>query len=100
MLSVEDNIRQLERITESIARIRGGSLPNIFITLSPQRYFFSNNLPGCEGVTCQLSDNSLSKSILRVAISAFINKHGGPIEYCPSYEMVLDELRPYDTLEN
>lgn len=100
MLSVEDNIRQLERITQSIARIRGGSLPNIFITLSPQRYFFANNLPGCEDVTCQLSDNSLSKSILRVAISSFINKHGGPIEYFPSYEMVLDELRPYDTLEN
>ena len=56
---------------------------SITLTLSPVRH-----------VKDDLRENSVSKAILRVAIANFIEKNEA-VNYFPSYEIVLDELRGY-----
>src|SRR5690606_1875247 len=40
-------------------------------------------------------DNQISKSILHIAIENIKNKYRDRIEYFPSYEIMIDELRDY-----
>lgn len=56
----------------------------IVLTLSPVRHLG-------EG----LEDNSLSKSILRVAIANICRRYPDRAEYFPSFEMLIDDLRDY-----
>ena len=37
----------------------------------------------------------MSKAILRVAVSEVCNMYGGGVDYFPSYEMMMDDLRDY-----
>lgn len=98
MLSVEENVAYLEKIVSDLSALRNGSLPKIIITLSPQRYLFSQDVPGLEDIS-PFIDNSVSKSILRVAVDEFARKHSNkPIHYFPSYEIVMDELRLHETI--
>jgi hypothetical protein len=97
-LSVQDNVDNLERIFNAIRCIRRKDLPTIFLTISPQRYLFSTGVPGCENISPFL-DNMLGKSILRVAVEEFISNHKQDnIFYFPAYELVIDELRQYESL--
>lgn len=92
---VEDNVRHLETIYRSIKSIRGGGMPNIVITLSPQRYLFKKDVTG----RASFLDNQLCKSIVRVAIEKFVENHPGEnIVYFPSYEIVMDELRMFESI--
>ena len=96
MLSVEENVANLERIYESVCRIRGGSIPQMIFTLSPQRYLFG------KGVEEDLFvDNMLGKATLRVAISEFVKNHlDESVYYFPAFEIVMEELRLFESLSH
>ena len=98
MLPVDQNIEQLERIYKYLAHIRGGSVPKIFVTISPQRYLFSSELMSVKDDP--FSDNMLSKSILKVATDIFCNAHSEQVTYFPSYEIVIDELRMVESISH
>jgi len=98
MSSVEDNVRHLNRVFQSVHDIRGGDMPTIILTISPQRYLFSNDIEGLD--VNPFLDNMLSKSILRVAADNFCKEHTGCVRYFPSYEVVIDELRVMESLSH
>lgn len=81
ILSKDDNLKNLLSITETIKSINPKI--KIIITLSPVRHY-----PG------DLVLNSKSKANLLSAIHELITIHDD-IEYFPSYEIMLDELRDY-----
>lgn len=91
---VETNFRNLQIVYDSIVKIKGNTKFKIIVTLSPQRYKWASDLLAGK---CGFTDNCLSKSILRVAIEQFVASHNN-ITYFPSYEIVIDELRNYETL--
>jgi hypothetical protein len=80
MLTVEENVKILRTIVDLINE--NTKVAKIIFTLSPIRHNPSD-----------LVENSLSKSILRTAISLVVN--GSNTVYFPSYEIILDELRDY-----
>jgi hypothetical protein len=97
VVSVADNVRQLNRMYEALRRIRGGKMPTVFITLSPQRYLFEVDRGGEDWFV----DNMLGKSILRAAISEFIGQHTGEnVIYFPAYEIVMEELRTFESISH
>lgn len=77
LLSVAEVVKALERIVELTPR-------RVVFTLSPVRHLG-------EG----LEDNSLSKSVLRVAIDEICRLHKERVAYFPSYEIMMDDLRDY-----
>lgn len=77
LMSVAEVVEQLVNVVENI----GG---RVLFTVSPIRHVG-------EG----LEDNSLSKAILRVAVSEVCSMYGGGVDYFPSYEMMMDDLRDY-----
>lgn len=73
----------VESLTESINNLKTiNKTLNCIMTLSPVRHLRDNP-----------SENSLSKSLLRVGIEEVLKNTGS--HYFPSYEIVLDELRDY-----
>ncbi len=76
-LSVDEIASELR---ETISKHLAGK--SVILTLSPIRH-----------VADGLSENSLSKSTLRVAIDEVVK--GANVEYFPAYEMVVDDLRDY-----
>ncbi|WP_243367409.1 GSCFA domain-containing protein [Fundidesulfovibrio soli] len=102
--TVQDELLHVGSILASIRRIRGGGLPEVLFTVSPQRYGFNarevGKVPAAQIPECRFVENSLCKSILRVAVQAAIEENPGePLRYFPSYEIVLDELRPFEPFE-
>ena len=98
MTTAEDNIGDLERVYQYISDIRGGDVPPIFLTISPQRYLFGKKIvvqdKNHKGpVRDPFVDNMLAKSILRVAAEEFTLRHPETVQYFPSYELVIDEMR-------
>lgn len=91
---VATNVKNLHTVYDSIVKVKGDNNFKMVVTLSPQRYKWSADL--LEG-KCGFTDNCLSKSILRVAIEQFVGAHANII-YFPSFEIVIDELRNYETL--
>lgn len=77
MLTVDEAVESLERIVTLAPR-------RVLFTLSPIRHLG-------EG----LEDNSLSKSLLRVAIDVVCRRYPERILYFPSYEIMMDDLRDY-----
>ena len=77
LLSLEDIVQSLEDIISL-------TTAKILFTVSPVRHLND----GLEG-------NSLSKALLRVAISKIVDKHPERASYFPSYEIVMDDLRDY-----
>lgn len=77
LLSVADVVEMLERIIKA-------TQSHIIFTVSPVRHIGE----GAE-------DNSLSKSILRVAIAEVCRRYSERTVYFPSYEIMLDDLRDY-----
>jgi len=94
LTDVETNVKNLHAGYDSIVAIKGGTDFQMIITLSPQRYKWSNVY--LEG-KCGFVDNSLNKAILRVAIEQFVETYSN-VTYYPAYEIVIDELRQYETL--
>lgn len=74
-LTVDDTMQSLEPIVRSGAEV--------ILTVSPVRHLKDG-----------LSENSLSKSILRVAAGILTEQYAN-VHYFPSYEIVTDELRDY-----
>lgn len=99
-LSVDEFTEYLILIVEKIRKIRSGSMPNIVFTISPLRYNFNPEINGVENIPW-IMDNNLSKSIQRVALNN-VEKHfkKDPVYYFPSYEIVIDELRNFESLNN
>ncbi len=56
----------------------------VIVTLSPVRHIADG-----------LSENSLSKATLRVAIDEFVRRHPTQAYYFPSFEIFMDDLRDY-----
>ena len=77
LLGVDEACSLLERIVELAPR-------RVVFTLSPVRHIGDG-----------LEDNSLSKSILRVAIDTICRRHPARVSYFPSYEIMMDDLRDY-----
>lgn len=97
LLSVQQVVADLERITSALAAIRGGDMPHVFITISPQRYHFKN-IPGRDHID-PFVDNVLYKSILRVAVEEFLtSRPDQPFHYFPAFEIVMEELRLFESL--
>lgn len=97
LCEVDETVGRLETILESLRRIRGGTLPNVFFTISPQRYNFSDAALGEDSVLA----NCLSKSILRVAVSRVVKRYRDEsVFYFPAFELVIDELRVFESLSH
>ncbi|MBF0354355.1 MAG: GSCFA domain-containing protein [Alphaproteobacteria bacterium] len=97
MQTVDACVANLHAIYNNFVKIREGKPFNLVITLSPQRYLFHIDLPGSD----TFSDNTLSKAIVRVAIDTFMREVGaGNIIYFPSYEIIMDELRLFESISH
>ncbi|WP_448207921.1 GSCFA domain-containing protein [Azospirillum sp. sgz302134] len=99
LLSVDEVVATLDRIVAAVATIVGGPdrVPPMVFTVSPQRYLFAAAVRGEN--RDPFVDNTLCKSVLRVAIEYFLDRSAGrPFHYFPSYEMVMEELRLFDSL--
>lgn len=77
LLSIDEIIQSLTYILE-VTKCR------LVLTLSPVRHIG-------EG----MEDNSLSKSLLRVAIAEIAKRYAERVVYFPSYEIMMDDLRDY-----
>ncbi len=82
-------VRRRATVEQIVARLGGVirdmlSTQRILITLSPIRH-----------VADGLSENSLSKATLRLAIDELCREFGDRIYYFPAYEILLDDLRDY-----
>jgi len=93
--TVDDVEMGLNEILDVLIKIRGGRSLKLFVSISPQRYFYDTSMLDVSS----LENNCIMKSTLRVAVDSFCRsrKHDGVI-YFPAYEMVVDELRLYETL--
>lgn len=78
MLSTDEVVRAMEGV---ISRFSADK--RITLTLSPVRHLGDG-----------LADNSLSKATLRVAINTLCHRYPN-VDYFPSYEILLDDLRDY-----
>ena len=95
MIYPEEVTSDLTKIYQSIKNIRDNKDFHLFLTVSPQRYNWNKSLTGRPPVI----QNNLSKSILRVGVEQFIEKHKSEfIHYFPAFEMVIDELRLHESL--
>jgi len=81
LLSPEEIINALQ---DSLIKLKG-LFPylNVIMSISPVRHLKMGML-----------ENQLSKSVLKVAVSALVNKMP-EIYYFPAYEMMMDDLRDY-----
>lgn len=77
LLSVAEVVEALASIVESLNC-------RVVFTVSPVRHIG-------EG----MEDNSLSKAILRVAVAEVCARYGKGVDYFPSYEIMMDDLRDY-----
>ncbi len=80
-LSVEESVEYIERALQGPLHGK-----KVIFTLSPIRHIADG-----------MAENSLSKSIIRVAIDEIIRKYGDDreVEYFPAYEILMDDLRDY-----
>ena len=86
MIGVEEAAESIRGIVESLRTIAGRD-PHIVLTVSPLRHTGD----GAHG-------NTLSKATLQLAINEIMNNDS--VEYFPSYEIVMDELRDYRFYES
>ena len=94
-LSVEEIKSSLESIFSSLKKLRNGKPFNWVLTISPQRYNWSKKLTGVDNVT----QSFICKAKNMIAIQEFLKEHqSNNIIYFPSFEIVIDELRLYETL--
>ena len=77
LMSVEDICAALDSIVNATSA-------RITLTVSPVRHIG-------EG----MEDNSLSKALLRVATDIVCKRHSERVNYFPSYEILIDDLRDY-----
>ena len=95
IISPQEVTQDLNEIYKCILKLRNNKPFELFITISPQRYNWTSTVSGM----APLMENFLSKSTLRVGINEFIKKKDlNSIHYFPSFEMVIDELRLYESL--
>lgn len=95
VISPQEVSQDLNEIYNSLLKLRNNKPFELFITISPQRYNWTSTVSGMP----PLMENFLSKSTLRVGINDFIKKKDlSSIHYFPSFEMVIDELRLYESL--
>ncbi|MBR4786171.1 MAG: GSCFA domain-containing protein [Fibrobacter sp.] len=90
MITVEEATQALENIVLDLRKINPES--HIVFTVSPLRHMGD----GAHG-------NNLSKATLMLAVEkaiAGMQAHANPLEYFPSYEIVMDELRDYRFYES
>jgi hypothetical protein len=80
----ERELLDIETIVEALERIAARCSARIILTVSPVRHIG-------EG----MEDNSLSKALLRVAVSEVCARRGERVGYFPSYEIMMDDLRDY-----
>ncbi|GAB6098091.1 hypothetical protein JCM14469_43470 [Desulfatiferula olefinivorans] len=92
---VEQIISDLFEIKEHINAIRNNKECDIIVTLSPQRYHWWKD---CVTDASFLVRSNLSKAKLRTAIDVFCK--GTNAIYFPSYDIVIDELRLYESFQN
>lgn len=74
----------IDEILEALESINNSCSAQLILTISPVRHIG-------EG----MEDNSLSKSLLRVAVAEFIKRHPERALYFPSFEILIDDLRDY-----
>lgn len=82
MLTVAEVVQALKYIVESVDA-------RVLFTVSPVRHIG-------EG----MEDNALSKAILRVAVSEGCAAYEKGVDYFPSYEIMMDDLRDYRFYES
>lgn len=82
MASIDDMTDALHRTFNSLLKLNSGI--NIIITVSPIRHIADG-----------LSQNSLSKAMLRVVANNLVRLMPDKVVYFPSYEIVMDDLRDY-----
>lgn len=81
LMTVDEVEQQLSEVVEDIYKLNGHI--KILFTVSPVRHLKDG-----------FEENSISKSILRLAVRQLIDKFSY-VEYFPSYEIQLDDLRDY-----
>lgn len=104
--SVEEELGHLKALVERVRELRGGSLPAMFFTISPQRYMFHPQFDfDTRDDSCMARftdspyvENCVSKATLRVAVDMLLKASPGrPLYYFPAYEIVIDELRAQES---
>lgn len=109
LTSVEHTVQQLERIRNTMLLIRNGRPFTMIISVSPQRYAFSDDTlrnsdkqHASDTEYDPFVDSMLNKATLRVAVTEFLrrNDFDPSLVYFPSFELVLEELRLFDTINH
>ncbi len=91
----EEVVSDLHAFYHALLKIRSEKPFKFIVTVSPQRYPWDKKVTGLPFVQY----NNLSKASLIVAAHRFVKECKGKTAiYFPSYEMVIDELRLYETL--
>ena len=96
-LSVDEIVESLHSIHANVLNIRKNKPFNWILTISHQRYSWSKDITGLD----KFQQNQLCKSRYNVAINEFVRKTKHEVSkviYFPSYEIVIDELRLYETM--
>lgn len=99
--TVGETAAHLNRLRDGLVRFfrdNGRTAPHIIITVSPQRYLFRPELLD----TTPYEDNTIQKATLRLGVEEFVRSVSdeSAVTYFPSYEIVLDELRNFESFSN
>ena len=85
MISVDHAAEALKSIVRDLQKIKSKNREqHIVFTVSPLRHMSDG-----------AHNNALSKATLQLAVEKVIQEIASPVEYFPSYEIVMDELRDY-----
>ena len=85
MISVDHAAEALKSIVRDLQKIKSKNREqHIVFTVSPLRHMSDG-----------AHNNTLSKATLQLAVEKVIQEIASPVEYFPSYEIVMDELRDY-----
>lgn len=101
ILTIYELINEMELLLEIIQELNPKI--NIYLTISPQRYnwifddFLTNDALHIN--SDPIVQNNNDKARLRTAIECILTKFNN-VSYYPSYDIVIDELRAYETFSN
>lgn len=88
LLSIEKTIEVLSESLDEFLKTTNQDNPKIIFTISPIRHIKDG-----------YRENQLSKSMLHVAVEELL-KQNSKIDYFPSYELMMDDLRDYRFYES
>ncbi len=82
LITIDESVQSLQSSLNALTKKHPDI--KVFVTVSPVRHLRDNS-----------PENSLSKATLRCLCNELVTNNSGVVEYFPSYEIMMDELRDY-----